>query len=269
MKIKIPPYPKYKIAKQAVDNVISTNSPIMKADASNLSSSIGIIIENLSGEKVLLRAQPVDHQGKRFISFFPNPVHLFLNAAVENYNYAENVKNTNFPKCGKELGGKLYILEAEQDGTHDCYNRYIAYRSISIIMLVSCLEAFMNQIIPNDFIYKGIRKDKEVLFKKKDIEREVSFIDKLTKVIPQWLERDDFWEENSQIKTPLIELYNNRRNIIHLKTDSQSDLTRYSDAISKMLDFDVWSAIRATIAFINLISSNCVEFEIPSHLNSR
>jgi len=129
-------------------------------------------------------------------------------------------------------------------------------------MLVSSLEAYLNHIIPNDFIYRTIRKDKPVEFNKEEIESsKISFREKLTEVIPQWLNDNSFWSINSADKEIILELYENRRNIIHLKTNAQDDFERYFSVIDKMLDLDVLASINSTINFMNLATKNFVELD--------
>jgi hypothetical protein len=60
-------------------------------------------------------------------------------------------KQIEFKNCGKKYGKEMYLLDIEEDEAHERYNNYIKYRSSSIIMLVSSIEAFLNHIIPNDF----------------------------------------------------------------------------------------------------------------------
>lgn len=261
MKIKIPPYPNFKITEQAFNRDIVSNS-VNKSDSKGLSNQLVMITEFKTGERRVIKARPVKYQNKLFVTAFPNPVHLFLSVAIEHYNHSEKIKETNFLKCGKKIGDDIYILDIEENGTHDCYNHYIKYRASSIIMLVSSLEAYLNHIIPNDFIYKTIRKGKQVELNKKKIESsEVTFKDKLTDLIAQLLVNSDFWNNNLHEKESILELYENRKNIIHLKTNSQDDFERYFSVIDKMLDLDILTSINASIKFMNLASENFVEFE--------
>jgi hypothetical protein len=259
MKIKIPPYPNYKITEQAFSRDIVSNS-IQKSDSTGLSNQLVIITEFKTGEPRVMKSRPVKYLNQLFVTAFPNPVHLFLSVAIEHYNHSEKIKEINFPKCGKKIEEDIFILDIEENGTHDCYNHYIKYRASSIIMLVSALEAFLNHIIPNDFIYRTIRRNKPVEFNKEKIESpEISFREKLTDVIPQWLGDNSFWNRNLTDKENILELYENRRKIIHLKTNSQDDFQRYFSVIDKMLDLDISTSVNSTIKFMNLTTTNFVE----------
>jgi len=269
MKIIIPPYPNYRITEKAFNNDVVKNSTIEPSKQIS-SNNIILTLEFKNGAKKVVKARPVEYKNKKFITTFPNPVHIFLSLAVHHFNFSEKQKG-QFLICGKRVNNsENYILGVEENGTHDCYNTYIAYRMSSIIMLVSSIEAFMNHIIPNDFIYKTARKNRntglqeEVNFDKADIESpKVSFREKLTIVIPQWLSNESLWsgEEKNNIKESILELYKNRKNLIHLKTNSEDGFNRYFPAIDKMLDFNIGDSIDNTVKLMNTISKDFVEFE--------
>lgn len=266
MKIKIPPYPNFKITEQAFNRDVVSNS-IAKSDSQGLSNQLVIITEFKTGERRVIKARPVKYLNQLFVTAFPNPIHLFLSVAIEHYNRSEKIKETNFPKCGKKIGDDIYILDIEENGTHECYNHYIKYRASSIIMIVSAIEAFLNHIIPNDFVYRTSRRSKPVEFNKEEIESpKISFREKLTDVIPQWLGDDSFWSRNLTEKENILELYENRRNVIHLKTNSQDDFERYFSVIDKLLDLDISTSINSTIKFMNLTAENFIELDAETIL---
>jgi len=259
MKIKIPPYPNFKIKEQTFNRDVVLNS-VAKSDIQGLSNQLVMITEFKTGEQRAIKTRPVKYLNQLFVTAFPNPIHLFLSVGIEHYNNSEKIKETNFPKCGKKMGDDIFILDFDENETHDCYNDYIKYRASSIIMIVSAIEAFLNHIIPTDYVYRTFRKNKHVEFNKEDIESpKISFREKLTDVIPQWLGDNSFWSRNLTEKENILELYENRRNIIHLKTNSQDDFKRYFSVIDKMLDLDISATIKSTIKFMNLAMENFIE----------
>lgn len=260
MKIKIPPYPNYRITESLFKKVKSDT--VKTTNSEPLSSKLIMISEFKTGEKRVIRARPIKHNDNLYVSAFPNPVHLFLSVAIEHFDLSENIKSTNFPKCGKQYGDDLYLLDIEENGTHTCYNNYIKYRSSSIVMLVSSIEAFLNHILPNDFVYKTIRKNKEVGFNKIEIESpKISFREKLTKVIPQYLSTIDLSPNLEFESISILDLYKNRKNLIHLKTNADDDLTAYFDEIDKMLEFDLIKAIENIVSFMNKVKPEFIEIE--------
>lgn len=254
MKIKIPPYPNFKIKDQ---NLQQSRVPTQKKkNSKGLSSKLVMIVPDNDGEHRVLRTRSVSHEGRFYISALPNPVHLFLSSAIEYFGYSETKKQNNFPKCGTLKGEDVYLLPFEKDGTHECYNDYIKFRTTSIIMLVSSLEAFMNHIIPNDFVYVTPKKN----YSKIEIEsNRVIFKDKLEKVIPQYLQQPDLWENHPHIKSSIESLYETRKNLIHLKTNAEDEFEAYFSTIDEMFDLDIKNCIDSLISFMNIVKPDFVE----------
>ena len=137
MKIKIPPYPNYKITKECYKESIINS--IDKKESSGLSNHLIMIAPFKNGEQRVINIRPVRYNNNLYISAFPNPIHLFLSLAIEHFIASEQFKIDNFPKCGRRFGEDIYILDIEENGTHSCYNSYFKYRISCIIMLVSSL----------------------------------------------------------------------------------------------------------------------------------
>lgn len=252
MKIKIPPYPNYTITNEAFERDVVPNT---RSNVTNppLSGHLIMILEQKDGTKTFNRARPLQVGDRKYISAFPNPVHLYLSLAIEHLEASENVKLNNFPQCAKQYSPELFLLDADAGGTHDCYNKYFMYRMGSIILLVSALESFMNHIIPNTFIYgqevkPGHHKDLD----KEQIEStKVSFKEKLVTVVPLALKRRLFWDGKEKYQAAILELYRHRTRLIHLKTNAESDFERYFSQIDEMLDFDILSVITSSMIFMN------------------
>lgn len=264
MKIKIPPYPNYEITERAFNEVVDSKS-VKMTDSSVLSNQLVLIAPFKTGEKRVIKARPVKYNNKLYVTAFPNPIHIFLSLAIEHFNFSEQIKQNNFPKCGKPYGKDVYLLDIEENGTHDCYNRYIKYRVSSIIMIVSSIEAFLNHIIPNDFVYKTIKRNREVEFDKIAIESpKISFKEKLIQILPLVAKPSFSWNNLVNEKSNILELYKNRRNLIHLKTNASDDFEMYFDTIDEMLDLDIHASIDSTIKVINSAKENFIEFEIEN-----
>jgi hypothetical protein len=139
----------------------------------------------------------------------------------------------------------------------------LKYRASSIIMLVSALEAFMNHIIDNSFIYERLNRKgtgMELLDKVSIEGTAVSFREKLTKVIPQFLQEPAFWDNKLKDLNIILDLYGHRRSLIHLKTNKEADLDRYSEAMDNMLEFDIMAAINTSIKMVNDCSPEFITY---------
>lgn len=256
MKVKIPPYPNFIITEETLNK---SNVPIVRKNtAEGLSKQLIMIIPFNENEKRVVRTRAIKHNGNTFISALANPIHLFVTLGIEHFDLSEEIKFLKFPKCGKQLGDDIFLLPIEENGTHQCHNDYIKYRSSSIIMLVSSIEAFINHTLPNDFIYKTEKKN----YTKIEIEGpRIFFINKLEKVIPQYLNQEDFWDSHMEIKTEILKLYNIRKNLIHLKTNAEDDFNAYFNVIDEMLELNIGNCIDCVINFMNLVKPNFIEFE--------
>ena len=117
----------------------------------------------------------------------------------------------------------------------------------------------------NDFIYKTIRNTKDKEFNKKDLEGvNVSFREKLIEVVPklpQSIINGFDWENLQTEKSIILDLYKNRKNLIHLKTEAKNDFDMYILTIDKMLDFDIHLAINSIVKFMNTATPNFINFE--------
>jgi hypothetical protein len=65
------------------------------------------------------------------------------------------------------------------------------------------------------------------------------------------LNNECFWTNLEPEKGNIIDLYRNRKNMIHLKTSADDDLMAYFNVIDEMLDLYIFSCIDATTNFIN------------------
>jgi hypothetical protein len=256
MRVKIPPYPNFIITNKTLKE--SKVSTVKKNTSEGLSNQLIMMLPFNENESRVLRTRAVKHNGNTFLSALPNPVHLFVTLGIENYDLSEEIKSKKFPKCGQQIGDDIYLLPVEENGTHQCYNDYLKYRSSSIIMLISAVEAFINHIIPNDFIYKTEKKD----LTKTEIEGpKVFFKDKLEKVIPQYLGNESFWENHIEVKSEILKLYKIRKNLIHLKTNAEDDFTAYFTVIDEMLELKIDNSIMNVTNFMNIVKPNFIEVE--------
>jgi len=262
MKIKIPAQTKKPITNEAYERDVKANSQKSPESLQEVSGNIILVAEYETGEKLIYQSLTVDVNERKYFSVLANPIHLFLSTAIEMYELSEKRKSINFPECGKkDKNSNLFLLEFESGYTHECYNDFIKARITSIIMLVSAIESFMNQQLPLDFKYytKG-KKSKE--YDIEAIEKRIFFKEKIEDVLPKAINREDFWKEEKGTLNILHNLYEQRKTFIHLKTNSEDELLRYSDAFEKMIAFDLKEAINSTIKFMNLVKDNFIEVEL-------
>lgn len=260
MKIKIRAQTFLKITEEAFIRDVKAKSEKGKNYDLSKSNTFIAILEQSNGHKRVYQMMGIEHNGKHYISALPSPPHLYLTTAIELYELAESRKLENFPKCGKNNNdSNLYLLEFEPGYTHECYTDYIKARIASIIMLVSTVENFMNQVIPIDFVFEKIENKKAKRYNHEKIENDISFKCKLEQVLPLAINQPNFWFNKSKELKVVNELYRHRKEFIHLKTKSEVEWKRYSNAFSDMLKFDLLKAINTIINIINEIEENFFE----------
>ena len=231
-------------------------------DPSNRNNKFIGVIKHKDGNNRVYQLLGIEHEDRFYISALPSPTQLYLTTALELYEISEQRKSINFKNCGKQSNdSNVYLLDFDEGYTHECYTDYIKSRISSIIMLVSTLENFMNQVIPEDFVYSKEVKGEVRKYNHRKIEDNISFMEKLQFVVPAAINQIDFWNNKAQELESLIELYKHRKEFIHLKTKSEEEWKRYSDVFSQMLKFDILNAITITIGIINAIEKNFIETE--------
>lgn len=227
----------------------------------SLKNELVVIIQTDGGEKMTFTSRTVTYQDKIFIAPLPNPVHILLNSGIENYNYS--ISKLILLKNDCQLDNKpndIHILNIGNDNTNNNFNDLVKFKMIAVISLVTALEAFLNQIIPNDFIYEQTRNEKLQKLNKKEIESpQVAFKEKLTDVINQLTKKPNFSANNTDIIKPIIELYNLRKEIIHLKTYGENEMGIYFKSVGKLLDIELESIINSIIQYMNLISPKFIK----------
>lgn len=230
-------------------------------NSESLKNELVVIIQKEGGEKMTFTSRTLTYQDKIFIAPLPNPVHILLNCGIENFNYSISklILLKNDCQLDDNPNG-IHILNIGNDNTNNTFNDLVKFKMITVISLVTALEAFLNQIIPNDFIYEQTRKEKIQKLNKREIESPlVTFKEKLTDVINQLTKNQNFSAINSEIINPIIELYNLRKEIIHLKTHGENEMGIYFKSVGKLLDIELESVINSIIKYMNLISPKFIK----------
>lgn len=262
MKIKIPPHACPMIAEESLNKISSAESANNNNFNRNNSNNYIVIAKHEGEKERVYQMLGIKHDEKQYISVLPNPTHLFLTSSLEFFEFSEKIKSDDFIRFSKQGNDtNLYLLDFSYGCTNLSYTSYIKAVTSSIIMLVSALESFMNQIIPNNFAYAKKDKNGQKNYNHTKIENRISFKEKLEFVVPLAINQEDFWKTRRKDLDIINELYDHRKNMIHLKTKSKNELERYSEVFSEMLGFDLLKAINATINIFNSIEDNFVEIE--------
>lgn len=227
-------------------------------EQTQLSEEIYVIARLDSGRKITFSSRTVTYQEKVFIAPLPNPVHLLINIGIESYNNSVSILEILKEDCQLNENDKgVYILNLYYDNTNANFNNLIKYKITAVISLITSLEAFLNQVIPNHFVYNGFRRGKSQKFNKKQIESaSISFKEKLTDVMQQLIEKPHFSKQHHKVINLILQLYAVRRELIHMKTNSEDWMGLYYKVTGSVIDIDLEKAILAIRKYMNLIEPN-------------
>lgn len=261
MKIKIPAQTKLNVSENVLRDV-KENTRSEQNKFTNGKNKFIAVAEHHTGEKKFYQMLGIDYEGRKYVSVLPSPTHLFITTAIELFEISEKRKSIDFKECGKkDKNSNLYLLDFNAGYTHECYTDYLKARIASIIMLISSLENFMNQKIPDNFIYEKFEKGKLKKYNHKKIEASISFKEKLEQILPIAINNLTFWGNKKRELEIIFKLYDQRKTFIHLKTNSEKEWKMYSESFDKMISFDLSEAINTIINTVNSIEKDFFEIE--------
>lgn len=216
------------------------------------------LVVYLPDKKLFFKSRTIKINNLTFVAPFPNPIHLLIFTSIENYNDSVSTLN-KFENCENQKSKNVILLELNNSNTSTVFNDFVRYRIISIVTIINAMEVFLNQIIPGEFEYHTIEKGIKKVYNKKSVESsKISFKEKLTSVIDQFKKGTDFVLKNSDLIETILETYRIRKDIVHLKTNSETKLGLYWETIGKILEFDIALAIENTIKYINNVEKDFI-----------
>lgn len=179
-------------------------------------------------------------KGKDYVFPVPDPTLIYFNNA--QLSLASIAENKN------KLIEKLDFREKlSEPALNEIYNFY-GVTSGFVIFLFTAIESFINHIIPEDFEYKNILKNKTEVYTKQQIQENIDFKSKLTKVLPQ-ATGNNFFLKSTPTNERLWKLKEFRDDIIHTKP-GQSEL-KYDNLIKDSLKFKYEETLGAVAKFMN------------------
>lgn len=191
----------------------------------------GAFLQNVNGIKILL---PV-----------PDPSLIYFHNAQSSLRIIQD--------CKKELLKKV-VLDApknengiSENGINEIYN-YFGICSSFVIMLFTSIESFINQHIPEDYVYERKLKNKTELFNKTQIQEHIDFNTKLFTIL-DLATKSNYFNKESPTKQNLLNLKELRDNIVHTKPDDT--FFKYESILKKSLTHDFNKSIESVAKFMN------------------
>ncbi len=191
----------------------------------------------------------MNFNGKQVYIPEPNPTLIYFNNAY--------FQNKEIDKLKKELNSLFqsdnYLNE---DLKHKLYH-YFGMCCGFITFLFSSIESMMNQVIPNDYEFKQKKSNKTEVFNKDQIQRHISFDDKLKLVLTDILGKS-FSKSHPSQYVHITNLKEFRDNIIHTKMD-EKDHTPYAQIFKRSFTFKYNDTLLAVRELINFYEPNLIE----------
>ena len=211
-------------------------------------------VKNL-GEDVTTQEIFTFKVGKCYLRFDkPNSTSIFLSSSDKELLKAKEIyKSLVLPKITKRERFQL----SEED-TIQLYD-YIEHIQTSIVMAFTAVECLANELVPQGYVFNQKIKNGELKeWKKNDIERWMSTIDKITLVIPRILNISNpttykFWPKFTKLRDL-------RNDIIHSNSKLPIEVKENERVFSLLLNESVFGKIKSASELINKIHS-----EIPPH----
>jgi hypothetical protein len=214
----------------------------------------------LPGKKELFSFIPIIEKGEMFVAQFPDPIQLYFSLAFENFQFANHTRQNITLQRGQNrvlnfVNGYLY-------------NWHLQYKISTIIFLHSTIEAFINYLMPEEFVYrqeyKGNNSDKFLNqikeYNKEQTERFILFKEKLTGVIYQ-LTNIDFKKSHQKIYDKILNINSIRNDIIHLRSTKTKNQEHFHKVFDEVLNINLSPFVNAVKDFINTIKPDFIEFE--------
>ncbi|PKG37242.1 hypothetical protein [Psychromonas sp. Urea-02u-13] len=181
-----------------------------------------------SGTQLTVVACAKNHNGNEFSVPLPNATAMMLNASQRSYREALSIRRKNKIDDKSKKGNAFKSSKEAID--------YLELVMESVLTAHAGLEAFVNDIIPEDYVYISTRKgkDKPEEMDKTKVQRHSSLCEKISKMLPSILSiktpkgNSKSWENYQKLK-------NLRNRITHMKTEDRKSAGSDVDTIWRAL----------------------------------
>jgi hypothetical protein len=230
------------------------NSSLMKIDVNQVDQNF--LKQNAKDNFAILTTDT----GEKLFSFIynDNGKHCMIpvpDFSLVNYNFAYTL-NIERKEHRKKLVQNLAELTTPNEVSNTYAYNYQGAASSCIICLFTAIECFVNDLIPEKFEYKIITDRKTEIYNKQQIQISISFMDKLTKVLPLALGKSFFANQNPT-NVHIYSLRDLRNDIIHTKSDKTGQ--NNVDILKRLLNFRYDECFAATFKLFNFYKKDFIE----------
>jgi len=178
--------------------------------------------------------------GKMYAIPVPDPTLVYFNNAQQTIALIKKVRSRLLTK----LDVDAVITEPAINEIYSYYGQVSSF----VIFLFTAIESFVNQNIPDDYIYKDESNRKTELYNKKQIQEYLDFNTKLKKVLTD-VSGKNFFSKQTPINQHITNLKEFRDSIIHTKQEVNP--FRYEEIMKKSFTFKYENTLVAVAKFMN------------------
>ncbi|MBD3724160.1 MAG: hypothetical protein IE891_05105 [Flavobacteriaceae bacterium] len=203
-------------------NPNSINSDFLKS----VSKSKNVVLNTDLDEKIL--AFIYNNNG----SYITIPLPDFT-LVYYDFAYKLNIKRK---EISIEVFKKLNNYDDFSEVNGDLIYNFYGYSSSCIINLFTSMESFINSMLPHDKKFIKKLNNKTEIYDREQIQFNIPFFDKLKKVLPQFYENKNFFNNPTPANNQISKLKELRDKIIYTKSDSTGEVQ--IELFKELLKFD-------------------------------
>lgn len=196
----------------------------------------------------LIKGFPFNYNGEIALIPIPDLSLVYFDSAYQLNRDRLSMQVKLFDKLVKQT-------EIGEDATNEIY-RYYGYASSCIISLFTAIESYINHIIPNEKPYIKELKNKTEYYTKEQVQKGLSFDNKVKEVLPYFFDGKNFFRNSSLANQHITNLKNLRNEIVHPK--SEASFRKQEELIQSLLNFKYEKTFEAVMKFMNYYQSDYI-----------
>jgi hypothetical protein len=219
------------------------DKPLDKKDFKNKDSAFVI---NDEGNATLCMIHQED--GQPYMFPIPDLTLIYFTQAQSNIKDIQVYKN--------ELLTKSAIAKIQTESSTNEFYQFYGAAAAAIIFLSTALESFINQSIPENFIFRQANGQKKCIeeYDHEQIQRFLSTDSKIKNVMPS-IYKKDFYKIQNKNTLNIDSLKRLRDEIIHTKIVKNE---MHHGVIKKLLAFNYDGALQSVAVFMNFYNPNYI-----------
>jgi len=233
-------------AKRDDFQIIKIDTDFDHKTLSNRKGSIAYIVTDAPTENVI---GGFIHKvnGKNYIFPVPDPTLIYFHSAQINIQRIKEFKTTLLVKLD-------FNESADESGLNEMYN-FFGYTSGFVIFLFTSIESFINQLIPDDYVFEKVTTRKTEQYNKSQIQENIDFKTKVVEVLPD-ITKKNFFKNQTPTNQMIWNLKEFRDSIVHTK--HETNVLRYDNLIKKSLAFEYDKTLEAVTKFMNFYTPDYI-----------